>query len=407
MRSATMTAAAVTGLLFFGGCLHKDNWADFNTTQTPTAKRRELDAERQVALSGGDVAAMTAYLRDLWRFDWEYRDYLARQEVGKAPKKLPDELDGFSRRERIDEALAAWADMRPVALPEDESRPLVVKADFYATALGGGCRESERALGRVLVSMTETYGVEYTEEAFSEEFAVLVAECGQTLGSKQAGALFANACRAGADLLSDLEEPEYADLDGDKAPEPSLRVAYIDNCNIVDGWSTEEEQALHANFIAIATTWFKDHYPEEWAKLEEERAAARAAAAEARAAAIEAGEYDDGYGSSGGSWGSSGDSWGGGGGSSSGGSSAPSGPISVSLYNGCSQTVRLFFGDNPRFGSGKSTSLSANSRTNYSMREGDMLWIVDGSGNGISSYSASSGNRSIEITSSCSGFRSR
>lgn len=89
--------------------------------------------------------------------------------------------------------------------------------------------------------------------------------------------------------------------------------------------------------------------------------------------------------------------------------SAPPGPqtVSVSLRNGCPNTVKLFFGDKPKFGSGRYTSLGSNTVTSYSMREGDMLWIVDDSQNGISSVSASSASRSFEVTSSCTGFAPR
>jgi hypothetical protein len=88
---------------------------------------------------------------------------------------------------------------------------------------------------------------------------------------------------------------------------------------------------------------------------------------------------------------------------------APATPqtVSVSLRNGCPSTVKLFFGDKPKFGSGRYTSLGSNTVTSYSMREGDMLWIVDDSQNGIGSVSVSNASRSFEITSSCTGFAPR
>jgi len=89
--------------------------------------------------------------------------------------------------------------------------------------------------------------------------------------------------------------------------------------------------------------------------------------------------------------------------------SAPAhqGPVSVRLRNGCRETVRLFFGERPRFGSGRYSTLSANTVTSYSLDEGDMLWIVDESQNGLSSVTISRGMREIEVTSSCTGFTTR
>ncbi len=89
-----------------------------------------------------------------------------------------------------------------------------------------------------------------------------------------------------------------------------------------------------------------------------------------------------------------------------GGAQAPSGPqyASFTLRNSCRETVKLFFGDKPKFGSGKSTSISGNSQQNESMREGDMIWIVDASDNGVSSYTVSAGVHEVNINSGCNGF---
>ncbi len=87
----------------------------------------------------------------------------------------------------------------------------------------------------------------------------------------------------------------------------------------------------------------------------------------------------------------------------------PAGPIvvSVSLKNTCPKTVRLFFGDKPKFGSGRYTTLGSNTITSESMQEGDMIWIVDESENGLSSTSVSQGGRNLEILPSCTGFTVR
>jgi len=83
------------------------------------------------------------------------------------------------------------------------------------------------------------------------------------------------------------------------------------------------------------------------------------------------------------------------------------GPVSVTLRNTCPQTVRLFFGEKPKFGSGTYTTLSSNTVTSYQMQPGDMIWIVDGSDNGVSSTSVSQSTRTIEITQGCTGMTAR
>jgi hypothetical protein len=90
-------------------------------------------------------------------------------------------------------------------------------------------------------------------------------------------------------------------------------------------------------------------------------------------------------------------------------SSAPAGPsvVSVTLKNNCRETVKLFFGDKPKFGSGTYSSLGANTQTSHSFRPGDMMWIVDDGQNGISSTSVSAGMSRIEITESCTGLTAR
>jgi hypothetical protein len=92
--------------------------------------------------------------------------------------------------------------------------------------------------------------------------------------------------------------------------------------------------------------------------------------------------------------------------------SAPSGSgsgggaqiVSLSLHNDCPRTVRLFFGNTPKFGSGTESSISSNSTESRSMREGEMIWIVDEAGNGMSSLTVSPGQTHVTITRSCAGF---
>jgi hypothetical protein len=81
--------------------------------------------------------------------------------------------------------------------------------------------------------------------------------------------------------------------------------------------------------------------------------------------------------------------------------------VSVTLINGCPKTVKLFFGDKPKFGSGKYDSLGSNTRLNQTFRPGDQLWIVDDGQNGISSVKIEPGMREVQVTSSCDAFRTR
>lgn len=89
--------------------------------------------------------------------------------------------------------------------------------------------------------------------------------------------------------------------------------------------------------------------------------------------------------------------------------SQPTGPtiVSITLRNTCSQTVNLFFGDKPKFGSGTYTNMSSNSSTSKSMQPGEMIWIVDESQNGISSATIAAGMSTVEITGDCGGFSTR
>lgn len=91
--------------------------------------------------------------------------------------------------------------------------------------------------------------------------------------------------------------------------------------------------------------------------------------------------------------------------SSSGGGS--SGPVSVTIRSSCSRTVKVFYGSNPKFGSGTQSSISSNSVQSHSFRVGDMFWVTDESGNGLDSVTVSDRTRGLEIGSSCSDLYER
>lgn len=90
-------------------------------------------------------------------------------------------------------------------------------------------------------------------------------------------------------------------------------------------------------------------------------------------------------------------------------SPAPSRPsvTSVTIRSSCRQTVRVFFGDKPKYGSGTTTTISSNSVSSYSLRPGDMIWLVDEHDEGLSSTSVSGSSQTVEILESCTGFRVR
>ena len=83
--------------------------------------------------------------------------------------------------------------------------------------------------------------------------------------------------------------------------------------------------------------------------------------------------------------------------------------FSFSLKNECRQTVRMFVnnGGNPRFSGGTGTTMSANSIRSFSGSESKTYWIVNSSGEGISSFTAGPGQRDMRILPSCTGFAPR
>lgn len=88
-------------------------------------------------------------------------------------------------------------------------------------------------------------------------------------------------------------------------------------------------------------------------------------------------------------------------------SPSPSGPISVSvsIKNTCGETVKVFYGKKPKFGSGTYSRMSSNSRTSKSFRPGDMIWVVDDSQNGLGGATISETTRNVELT--CTGVIAR
>jgi hypothetical protein len=87
-------------------------------------------------------------------------------------------------------------------------------------------------------------------------------------------------------------------------------------------------------------------------------------------------------------------------------SSTP-GPVSVTIRSSCDKTVKVFFGEKPKFGSGTYSTASSNSRSSHSMSPGDQFWIVDDAQNGVANVAVSESTREIEILDSCDRLAAR
>ncbi len=90
-------------------------------------------------------------------------------------------------------------------------------------------------------------------------------------------------------------------------------------------------------------------------------------------------------------------------------SSPASGPsvVSVNIRSSCDKTVKVFFGEKPKFGSGTYSSASSNSVSSHSFKPGELFWIVDDGENGLASVTVKDGTREIEILGSCHELAAR
>lgn len=85
---------------------------------------------------------------------------------------------------------------------------------------------------------------------------------------------------------------------------------------------------------------------------------------------------------------------------------APS-SVSVTIRNSCGKTVKVFFGQKPKFGSGTYSTASSNSVQSHSFRPGDLFWIVDQSENGVANVEVKDSTKEIEIRGSCTELAQR
>lgn len=78
-------------------------------------------------------------------------------------------------------------------------------------------------------------------------------------------------------------------------------------------------------------------------------------------------------------------------------------PMTIEVHNDCDDSVPIFIGEQPKFGSGTKTSMSGNSTTSYP-RNGDgtlTLWIIDDHENGLASVHVTKRMKKVEIGRSC------
>jgi len=78
-------------------------------------------------------------------------------------------------------------------------------------------------------------------------------------------------------------------------------------------------------------------------------------------------------------------------------------PITIDVHNDCTDSVPLFLGDKPKFGSGTKTSVSSNSTTTFPRNNDGTLtvWIIDEQENGLASVHVTKRMKKIEIGRSC------
>jgi hypothetical protein len=81
--------------------------------------------------------------------------------------------------------------------------------------------------------------------------------------------------------------------------------------------------------------------------------------------------------------------------------------VSVTIRSECSNTVPVFYGEKPKFGSGTKSSISSHSSESHSFRPGDMMWIIDESENGLASVTVRAGVHEIDISSGCNQLNAR
>lgn len=78
-------------------------------------------------------------------------------------------------------------------------------------------------------------------------------------------------------------------------------------------------------------------------------------------------------------------------------------PTTVEIHSDCAKTVPVFYGEKPKFGSGKKSSVSSNS-TSTEGRGSDgtlTIWIIDDKENGIANVKVTPETKRVTIGASC------
>jgi hypothetical protein len=85
----------------------------------------------------------------------------------------------------------------------------------------------------------------------------------------------------------------------------------------------------------------------------------------------------------------------------------PPTPTTVEVRSECSKTVPVFYGEKPKFGSGKKSSVSGNSTSSEGRKADGTLtvWIIDDSENGIASAKVTPETKRVVIDRSCTSIR--
>ena len=79
----------------------------------------------------------------------------------------------------------------------------------------------------------------------------------------------------------------------------------------------------------------------------------------------------------------------------------------MTIRSACSKTVKVFYGDKPKFGSGTYSTIDSNSVQSHSFRPGEQLWVVDESENGLGSATIAQGTHELEVSSSCTAISAK
>ena len=78
-------------------------------------------------------------------------------------------------------------------------------------------------------------------------------------------------------------------------------------------------------------------------------------------------------------------------------------PTTVEIHSDCPKTVSVFYGEKPKFGSGKKSSVSSNS-TSSEGRGADgtlTVWIIDEKENGVANVKVTPETKRVTISASC------